>query len=44
MKNSGKTTLMWIGALAAVVGAFWGMSFYLSVIGGVLVAIGLLMK
>jgi hypothetical protein len=43
MKSTGMT-LAWIGALAAIVGQFWGMSFYLSAIGGVLVAIGLLMK
>ena len=36
--------LAWLGALAAVVGSFWGQSFYLSAIGGVVVAIGLLMK
>ena len=37
-------TLAWVGALAAVVGSFWGMNFYLSAIGGVVVAVGLLMK
>ena len=42
-KSMGKT-LAWIGAVAAIVGSFWGMEFYLSAIGGVVVAIGLLMK
>ena len=42
--NSTGVTLAWIGALAAIVGSFWGMNFYLSAIGGVLVAISLLMK
>ena len=37
-------TLAWVGALAAVVGSFWGVDFYLSAVGGVVVAVGLLMK
>ena len=41
---SGGTVLAWLGALVSVIGGFWGQSFYLPVIGGVLVAIGLLWK
>jgi len=37
-------TAMWIGAIAAVIGQWWGMDFYLSAIGGVLVGIALLVK
>lgn len=43
MKSTGMT-LAWIGIVAAIVGSFWGQSFYLSAIGGVVAAIGLFMK
>jgi len=34
----------WAGGIAAIVGQFWGQSFYLSAIGGVLVILALLIK
>ena len=43
MKNWQKWFVV-VGGIAAIVGAFWGMSFYLSVIGGVLALIGGLVK
>ena len=39
-----KFWLVLVGGLAAIVGQFWGMDWYLSVIGGVLALISLALK
>lgn len=37
-------TLTWFGALISIIGSFWGQEYYFSAVGGIIVAIGLLLS
>ncbi len=42
--KSGKMWLVGIGGILAIIGQFWGMDYYLPLIGGVLALLSLLIK
>ena len=43
-KAGWQKTVIIIGGIVAIVGQFWGMSYYLPLIGGVLALLGSLVK